>query len=464
MPTKLKENTQTSSTPPVRKKIPTSPNTHWFYRGVLDFRKDPTGYSLKMMHELGNIFQILLPLNLFRLYSVQSPDYAKHFLVTNNRNYIKDLSYKRMKISLGNGLLTSEGEFWRRQRRIAQPAFHREQLAGMADTMIESVSERLQSWEQIQTPFDLSREMSVLTSDIAAKALFGSDLKNKREIAQSLVTGMRYITHNLRYPINPPLWLPLPSTRKFVHAQQVLDRSIMGMIEQRRKGGKTRDDLLAMLMDAQDEETGEQMTDQQLRDECITIFSAGHETSANGLTWTLYLLDKNPHIREQLEAEIDQVLAGRMPTLDDLPHLPYNLQVIQESMRLFPPAWGVGREALEADEVDGYPIPKRAQVMIHIYSIHRHPDYWEAPERFDPDRFTKAKVKSRHRYAYLPFGGGPRFCIGNNFALMEMQLALAMIVQRYRLRLVPGHPVKQEPLITLRPLHGVMMALERRED
>ena len=462
MPAKLQENTKTASAPTVRKKIPTTPSTHWFFRGVLDFRKDPTGHPLKMMHELGDIFQILLPFNLFRLYSVQSPDYAKHFLVTNNRNYIKDLSYRRMKISLGNGLLTSEGDFWRRQRRIAQPAFHREQLAGMADTMTESVSERLQSWETLKQPFDLSREMSVLTSDIAAKALFGSDLTNKREIAQSLVTGMRFITHNLRYPINPPLWLPLPANRKFIQAQNVLDRTIMGMIMQRRKRTEMRYDLLGMLMNAEDEETGERMTDQQLRDESITIFSAGHETSANGLTWTLYLLDKNPHIRERLEAEIDGVLGGRIPTLADLPQLPYNLQVIQESMRLFPPAWGVGREALEADELDGYPIPKKAQVMIHIYSLHRHPDYWEDPDRFDPDRFTKDKVKSRHRYAYLPFGGGPRFCIGNNFALMEMQLALAMMVQHYRVRLVPDHPVQQEPLITLRPLHGVMVEVEER--
>ena len=435
--------------------IPSVPSSHWFLKAALPFRADPTGFMVEKMREFGDIF--LLPVPFYDIICIQSPDYAKHILVTQNRKYKKDIATRKLKIALGNGLLTSEGEFWRRQRRIAQPAFHRERLASMADVMVQSCLKMLDKWEKLESPFDLSKEMMILTSDIAAKALFGIGIENNSEIGKALLIGMRHITYNMRHPINLPLWVPIHRNRKFNNAMSVLNGSIHNMIEQRREAPGRDQDLLAMLMEAEDEETGERMTNQQLRDECITLFSAGHETSANALTWTLYLLSQHHDIRKRLQQEVDTVLAGRIPQFSDLPKLNYTLKVIQESMRLYPPAWVIGREALEADSIDGYPIKKGDQVMLTIFALHRQEAFWPNPERFDPERFTKEAIKSRQKHAYLPFGGGPRFCIGNNFALMEMQLILPMILQRYQLDLVPDHKVEVEPLITLRPKYGMMM-------
>ncbi len=265
-------------------------------------------------------------------------------------------------------------------------------------------------------------------------------LHRAEEVSQSLI------------PI--PLSVPTPSNRRVQSAIRTLDKVVYGMIEERRRSGEDRGDLLSMLMAARDADSGETMNDQQLRDEVMTLFVAGHETTANALTWTWYLLAKSPPVARRLRAELDQVLGGRAPTVDDLPKLPYLLQVVQEALRLYPPAWLIGRTPIQDDEIAGYHIPAGSTIMMSQYVTHRHPDFWEQPEGFDPDRFAAHPPP-----AYFPFGGGPRVCIGNNFALIEARLVLATVAQRYRVELVPGHPVEPESMITLRPRYGVQVTL-----
>ncbi|MDP3767798.1 MAG: cytochrome P450, partial [Dehalococcoidia bacterium] len=255
---------------------------------------------------------------------------------------------------------------------------------------------------------------------------------------------------------------PTPTNLRFRRAMRTLDDIVYGMIEARRNNGADKDDLLSMLLEARDEETGEGMSDKQLRDEVFTMFTAGHETTAAALAWTWYLLSQHPEAEGRLHNELGSVLSGRTPGLDDLQRLPYTRMVIEETLRLYPPVWSIGRMALREDTVLGYRIPAKGQVLLSSYVTHRHPEFWDEPERFDPERFAPERAASRPRYAYFPFGGGPRQCIGNEFAMMEAQLALATLAQRYRLRLVPGQVVEPEPAVTLRPRHGVMVTVEAR--
>jgi len=259
-----------------------------------------------------------------------------------------------------------------------------------------------------------------------------------------------------------PERIPTPRNRRFLVARRKLDEAVYRLIAGRRRSGEDTGDLLSMLLAARDEETGEGMSDRQLRDEVVTILIAGYETTADALAWTWYLLGTHPEAGARLHAELAAVLAGRVPAVEDLPQLPYTRMVLQEAMRLYPPAWGLLRQAREDDEIRGYRIPARARIVISQYVVHRHPGFWEEPEQFDPERFAPGRAASRPPFAYFPFGGGQRMCIGNNFAMMEAQLILATVAQRYRLDLVPGHPVEPEPLITLRPRHGVLVTLHDR--
>jgi len=385
-------------------------------------------------------------------------------LVTNSQNYMKGLALQRAKRLLGEGLLTSEGEFHRRQRRLAQPAFHRARLASYGESMIEYATLTGARWQDGAT-LDIAEEMMRLTLAIVGKTLFDADVESDAPEVGDAMSVVMDLFNTITIPFFELLQkLPLPQLRRFDIAKAKLDAIIFRMIEERRRSGGDRGDLLSMLLLAQDEEgDGGQMTDTQLRDELMTIFLAGHETTANALTWTWYLLSQNPAVEAALHAELDRVLGGRLPTVDDAGRLPYTEMVLTESMRLYPPAWALGRMTLSDVEIGGYRVPKRSLVLMSQYVMHRDPRYYADPLRFDPLRWTAAERESRPQFSYFPFGGGPRRCIGEGFAWMELILLLATLAQQWQMRLLPNQVVALRPVITLRPKHGMQMTVLRRK-
>lgn len=426
-----------------------------FFGSAFEMRRDPLQLLTETRCRYGDFVRFRL--GPYRIYLLSHPDYVAHVLQKNPRNYLKD-GYEHIEI-VGNGLLASEGDFWRRQRRVAQPAFHRERLAEMAKTMTDAAEKMLECWEARTTkePLDVDAEMSRLTLEIVGRTLFGADVGDDAGgVGGSLasVLNLGFQRTGRFAPI--PLGVPTPNNRRYRTAVQHLNGVVDRLISARRISGGGRGDLLDMLLEARDPDTGESMSERQLRDEVMTILTAGYETTARALSWTWFLIDANPHVREKLERELD-VLDGRTPRLVDLDRLTYAKMVVQESMRLYPPVWGLSRLVAADDEVGEYRIPKGSRVVISPYVTHRHPDFWNEPETFDPERFTPERSAGRPRYAYFPFSGGPRQCIGNNFATMEATLILVTIAQRYRLALVPGHPVEPEPSFTLRSRHGMRM-------
>jgi cytochrome P450 len=397
------------------------------------------------------------------MFLVNNPDYIRDVLVTHNRKFMKGEGLQRAKRLLGEGLLTSEGEFHLRQRRLAQPAFHRQRIASYAATMVEYADRACDRWRAGETR-DVSREMMRLTLAIAGKTLFDANVESEAdEIGKALTTTFE-LFNTLTLPFRQLLErLPLPASKRFLKARERLDATIYRIINERRASGEDRGDLLSMLIAARDEEgDGSGMTDEQLRDEAMTIFLAGHETTANALTWTWYLLSQHPEIEARFHAEVDETLKGALPTAEDFPRLRYTEMVFAEAMRLYPPAWVIGRRALGDHQIDGYKIPARSILLISPYVTHHDARFFPDPFRFDPERWTPEARESRQKFSYFPFGGGPRLCIGESFAWMEGALVLATIAQRFRMRLAPGHPVEMQPLVTLRPKHGMRMILESR--
>ena len=370
--------------------------------------------------------------------------------------------------ALGNGLLLSEGDFWRRQRRLAQPAFHRQRLVSFATTMVDSTQAMLTRWEGFEpgAPFDVAQEMMRLTMGIVSRTLLGMDVsedaRDARNVSGALTRLLEESNRRLLSVIRLEK-LPLPRNLRFKKDIALLDSVVFKIIAQRRKSGEDTGDLLSMFMHARDEETGEGMDDRQLRDEVMTMFLAGHETTANLLSWTWMLLSQHPAVQDKLRAELAEVLGGKAPTFEDLPRLTYTRMVLEEVLRLYPPAWILARQAREADEIGGFTIPKDSLIVLCSYVVHRLPRLWPNPEGFDPERFAPGREEGRHKYAYFPFSGGPRSCIGNAFAMMEAQLVLATVAQRFRLDLLPGHPVKADPSITLRPKDGVRVTILRAQ-
>jgi cytochrome P450 len=428
---------------------------------VRDMQRDSLGFMLRAS-KYGDV--ALIRLMIWDHYLVSHPSGVKRILQENNKNYTKDvLDYNLLKAALGNGLLTNDGDSWLSQRRLMQPAFHRQRLAGFGEMMVDNtvrmLDDRWKRAEQKGRPVDVSVEMHHLTLRIVGMALFGRDMGGEGDqVGDALTRAQRRLTDQFYMPF-VPWWVPTPGHRDFHDAMRDLDAVVFKVIGERRDKGGEHHDLLDMLLTARDADTGKGMDDTQVRDEVLTLMLAGHETTANALTWTWYLLSKNPGPARKMREELDRVLGGRTPTAADLPNLNYTRMVLDEAMRLYPPAYAFTRRAIEEDEIQGYRIPAGATVMVSSYVTHHQAAHWENPEGFDPERFAPEREKTRHPYAYFPFGGGPRLCIGNNFALMEGVLILATIGQRYRLDLVPGHPVEVEPLITLRAKHGVRMTL-----
>lgn len=442
--------------------FPPGPRRQLFGGNFIAFRRDPLNYLQKLTREYGDIVYFRMgPQDVFFL---NHPDHIKDVLVTHNQNFIKGRALQRSKRLLGEGLLTSEGQFHRRQRRLAQPAFHRQRIASYADLMTTYAEQMSARWQDGETR-DISEEMMRLTLAIVGKTLFDTDVEeDAREVGQALTVIMNLFNAML-LPFSELLEkLPLPQKKRFQQAKDQLDKIIYRLIDERRRSGEDHGDLLSMLLLAQDEEESSGgMTDEQVRDEAMTIFLAGHETTSNAMSWTWYLLSQHPEVEAKLHEELDAVLGGRVPTFDDVAQLRYTEMVLAESMRLYPPAWAVGRLSIDEYEVGGYRLPKGSLILLSQYVMHRDARYFADPERFDPLRWTTEAREARPVYSYFPFGGGPRRCVGEGFAWMEGVLLLATLARHWRLRLVPNHTVKPHPVITLRPKHGMLMKLERRE-
>jgi cytochrome P450 len=398
---------------------------------------------------------------------LDDPAHIRYVLRTNNRNYLKSDQYELVKLVVGEGLIASEGDFWRRQRRLVQPAFHRQRIAGLASLMVAETERTLARWSDSSwgqgEPFDIVQEMTDLTFRIISKTLFGPATdRHLEQISDALSVLDRHLDRKTATFISLPQCAPTPANLRYRRALADLHGVIHGAIDERKRSGRRGDDLLSMLLEARDERTGEGMDNKQLRDETLTLLFAGHETTTVALSWTWWLLGTHPEAERRLHEELDVVLADRLPAFEDLPDLPYTRMVFQEAMRLYPPAWVISRRPLKDDEIAGYRIPAGTTVLISPYVTHRNPRYWDDPEVFDPERFLIQRSADRPEFAYLPFGGGPRKCIGDHFAMTEGVLILATIAQRYRLLPVPEHPVEPQPLLTLKPKRGILVSLQKR--
>ncbi len=432
------------------------------FGSLRQFQRDRLGFLLRLRRDLGDVAHFrLMWKNVFLL---SRPDAIKHVLVDHYKRYPKGQPYDRLEPILGKGLLTSEGDFWLRQRRLVQPAFHHRRLDALAPVMIAAVSEMLQDWDALAEsgrPIDIHAEMMRLTLSIIGRALYSVDLgKKAAETRETMDVLLKQLHNRVSNPFYLPAILPTARDTAYRRALAALDRIVYSTIAERRRLNIDRNDLLSTLIQTTDE--GSTMTDAQLRDEVATLILAGHETTATTLSWTWHLLSRHPQVERALHEELSGRLSGNLPELQDLPELPYSQMVIQESLRLYPPAWLIPRTAAENDTIDDAQIPAGSIVFMSPYVTHRHPDLWENPEGFDPERFTTGRSDGRPDYAYFPFGGGPHKCIGFQFALLETQIVLAMVAQRYRLELAPGYPAVPQPTVTLRPRDGVWMRLKKK--
>jgi cytochrome P450 len=397
------------------------------------------------------------------------PTHIRHVLQDNHRNYTKQTrGYEKMRALLGAGLLTSEGDFWRQQRRLIQPPFHRQHLAAFADTMAQETLRQTERWDlaaRSGETVDLAADMMALTLRIVGRTLLSADLSGD---SAAVGQAMDVVLHELNRRIQSP-WgfleaLPLPRNRRYAEAIATLDAVVARVIAARRTAsGEPPADLLTLLLGVRDADTGEGMSDRQLRDEVLTLFLAGHETTANALAWAFHLLAQHPEIAERVRREADAAYGQRTPGFADVMRLPYTRQVVQESMRLYPPAWLIARSPIQDDRVGGYTLPAGSLVLMSAFVTQRHPDLWPEPMRFDPERFAPGRAPEAKDFAYFPFGGGPRVCIGQSFALTEAVIGLSMLVQRYDFAHAnPAAEVGLEPLITLRPKGGLPMKIARR--
>ena len=423
------------------------------------FRSNPLKFLCSAAAKYGDVvyFKVVTQ----ELYLVSHPDLVRDILVTNQNNFVKSRALQRAKILLGEGLLTSEGQHHLRQRRLVQPAFHRERLAGYAAAMSEYAMRRRERWHPGEV-MDVSVEMAQLTLGVVAKTLFSADIEAEApEIGATLTTILQLFRVLLT-----PFWeyldkLPLPSKRRFDKARARLDATIYGMIRERRASGVDAGDLLSMLLMAQDEDAGG-MSDEQVRDEAMTLFLAGHETGANALTWTWYLLSQHPEVEQRLHQEVDTVLGGRAPRFTDVPQLRYTEMVLAEALRMYPPAWAIGRKAKADFKLGDFEIPAGSILIVSPYVVQRDARWFPEPDKFDPDRWAEEARNARPKFSYFPFGGGARVCIGERFAWMEGVILLAAIAQKWRFRLAPGEKPEPLPLVTLRVNNGLRMIPELR--
>lgn len=430
---------------------------------LLDFRREPLKLLSDLSEQHGDVVRFKMGPR--TIYLINNPEYIKDVLVTNNRNFVKSRGLEMAKKFLGEGLLTSEGEFHRRQRRLTQPAFHRERINAYAEVMVEYADKLSARWHDHET-VNIHQEMLRLTLAIVGKTLFDADVEDEATEIGAALTDVMQLFERITSPFAALLeLLPLPSNRRWLKAKERLDSTMYRIINEHRATGVDRGDLLSMLMMSRDdEEDGGSMTDQQLRDEAMTLFVAGHETTANALTWSWYLLSQHPEVEAKLHDELESVLAGELPKPADFARLKYTEMILAESMRLYPPAWTLGRRALSDYSVGKFIVPADSIVLMSPWVTHHDARFYPEPFKFDPERWTTETRESRPKFSYFPFGGGPRVCIGEQFAWMEGVLLIAAIAQRWKMRLEPGQLIKPKPMITLRPADGMRMELTRRAE
>ncbi len=431
---------------------------------VLEFRKDPLQFLTRITEEYGDLVHIRFGPQR-HAYLINDPEQIKEILVTKQAHFKKAKGLQVAKATVGEGILTSEGQHHLRQRRLMQPAFRRERVASYGDVMVKHTASMMESWKDGEIR-NISKDMMELTLAIITETMFGADVTaDVSKIGDAIDVGLHYVSRKATSFIDLPLEVPTKRNREFMQSREVLDNVIYSIIEQRRqKPDQESKDLLSMLLAARDEEDGTGMTDEQVRDEVMTIFIAGHETTANTISWIWYLLAQHPEVEQKLWAELDRVLAGRKPTVEDIPQLPFTNLIITEAMRLYPAAWMMNREVVDEVEIGGHTYKPGDTLMMSQYVMHRNPKYYEQPDRFDPERFSGDLLKQNPQFAYFPFGGGPRICIGNNFALMELALIMATVCQAFQFRLTDEQPVVEpEPLVTLRPKHGMKMQVRKRQ-
>lgn len=439
-------------------------------KGITNIPKlleNPIPVFMNYRKKYGDTFAFFMGGSQYNLVSFD-PNFCQHILQKNHRKYEKsEIQTDILARYLGHGLLTAKGDYWLRQRRLIQPGFHRKKLAALGDNMnqvIEQYYPILDKAAEEGKTVDIYQEMMDVAFRLVARSLFATSMKEE-EIAileHDITAVQEFFTKQVRLPFLS-FWYRLSGQFAKVNNRSARSGQIIAnVIKERRKSTVKHDDLLDMLLDARYEDTGEGMNDEQLLHETLVLFAAGHETSANALAWTLYLLHENPDASKKLLQELDEVVGDRHPNFEDLRQLKYSEQIINESMRIYPPAWITDRIALEDDEVMGFQIPKGTLMTPFIYGVHHNPTYWQDPEVFRPERFSKEQQKEQHNFAFIPFGGGPRLCIGNNFAMMSMHLVLAHLLRRYTFELLPNQQIVERPLITLRPKNGIKMKVTRK--
>ena len=441
---------------------------HWLLGPAYHVRRAPLMWIPKWIEEYGDIFTVKSRLG--RAVLVGRPEWAKHVLADAYSHYqAKSQAYGVLRILLGNGLVTSEGEFWRGQRRLVQPAFHRRRLDALFAMMVERTNDcarKLDEAARAGAAVNVGPIFSHLTLDIISRAMFSTDVEGSAaDVSRHIGTLNEYALRMLRNPwlLLLPRTFPTPFTSGQFHALKTLNAVVYNIIRTRRHQPDRHDDLLAMLLSACDEETGRAMTDEQLRDEVMTVFVAGHETTANAMTWLAYLVSQHPEVEEKLVAEIDARWPAEGLTSETIGRFAYTRLVIEESLRMYPSIWSIGRRCVEDDEIGGYGIPRGMNVVVPIFHFHWSERYWKEPRRFDPERFAPERRPAPDAMTYFPFGAGPRTCIGNHFALQELAIMTATFYRHFSFRLEPGFTVEPDPLITLRPKHGMRMQIVVRQ-
>ncbi|MFN8419732.1 MAG: cytochrome P450 [Anaerolineae bacterium] len=438
------------------------PKSRFFIGNLPEFNGDSIKFMLEN-RQYGDLTRFFF--GPFPVLVINSPELSHEVLMDSLTKWSKPaLTLAVLEPIIGNGLFTSEGDFWKRQRKLVQPAFHSKRIGEYGQVMADYSNDLAKEWAgAIGQERAIEKDMTHLTMRIIAKTLFDADVTvEASEVGETIREALALVEEGFRQLFPPPKWMPTKHNRRMKRAVARLDKLIQGFIDARRASNEDKGDFLSLLLQARDEDDNSQMTDKQVRDEAMTLFGAGHETTSVTMTWTWYLLSQHPEVAAKLHEELDLVLAGRLPTLADLHNLPYTDMVIKEAMRLYPAAWSVTRMPNEDVNLDGYLAKKGQIAFINVIGMHHDPRFFPQPEKFMPERFAPEHEKNIPKYAYLPFGGGPRVCIGNSFAMMEARLILATLAQRFAPEVAPGFEVYPDRQFTLKPKYGMKMVIRER--